>query len=237
MRLLLVEDEASIRSAMVRGLTLQGHTVVAAGSLVEARALVAAQRPEALVSDLKLPDGNGLDLAEEFQLPAVMMTGYGTFDDAVRAMRLGAVDFFTKPVPIKDIAKALERIAARLGGGPTVLDPGPQPRLVQHGATGLAARVVRSEAVAWTTPATAAAAFPALAGVLPGVVHRQVAAELMQAAPTGRLVVNLLPDAWSAWLEAGVEWLAQPARRQLLEELCRSCAWRPDGALVECRHG
>ena len=47
----------------------------------------------------------------EFQLPAVMMTGYGTFDDAVRAMRLGAVDFFTKPVPIKDIAKAVAMCA------------------------------------------------------------------------------------------------------------------------------
>ena len=58
MRILLMEDEAAIRSALTRGLTARGHQVEAVASLTDARALLARFSPEALVSDLKLPDGN-----------------------------------------------------------------------------------------------------------------------------------------------------------------------------------
>ncbi len=113
MRLRVVEDEGSIRPALARGLGPYGHRIGTASCLSEARALTAKRQPEALISDLKLSDGNGLALAlaEELGVPFLQMTGYGTFDDAVRSMRLGCHDFFTKPVTIKDVARA-----ALLGG-------------------------------------------------------------------------------------------------------------------------
>jgi DNA-binding response OmpR family regulator len=239
MRLLVVEDESSIRSALARGLGQYGHRVETASCLAEARMVAGKRAPEALVSDLKLPDGNGLDLAEELRVPFVLMTGYGTFDDAVRAMRLGCCDFFTKPVSIKDVCRALDHLAGRQGGGPTVLDAdhGDRLRLAHPLGAGFTAREVQTRAVAWNDPAEAQRRFAEVAGLSPALHHRQVAAELMQTAARGRLVVNLQADLWSAWLTAPVSWAVASDRRQLLEDLCRRCVWSGEGALVECGHG
>lgn len=236
MRILLMEDEHSIRVALSRGLARHGHQVESAACLAEAREKAAACRPEALVSDLKLPDGLGLDLAEELGVPFILMTGYGTFDDAVRAMRLGAVDFFTKPASIQALCQALERLAGRNSGGPTVLDPSQGLCLVQPGADGIAVRQVLTQAVAWNDAPTARAAYDRLIALLPDRNHRQVASELMQSAGAGRLVINLHAVGWSAWLAATVDWTQQTERRQLIEDHARRCVWRSDGALVECGH-
>jgi DNA-binding response OmpR family regulator len=235
MRILIVEDEGSIRSALARGLGKRGHKVDAAGTMAEARETIARHHPEALVSDLKLPDGNGLDLAKELQVPFVLMTGYGTFDDAIRAIHLGCVDFFTKPVPIKDICRAIDLIAGRRNhGGPLVIDGADALRLATPDGTNIAVNDLRSGAFAWAGADEARERFAHLGPLAPAVRHRQVAAELMQSAPSGRLVVNLAPGAWSAWLQAGVDWPAHEDRRQLVEDLCHRCAWSADGALVEC---
>ena len=63
MRILLVEDEGAIRHALSRGLSRSGYMVAAAGDLAEARKLAEEVRPQFVVTDLKLPDGSGLDLA------------------------------------------------------------------------------------------------------------------------------------------------------------------------------
>jgi DNA-binding response OmpR family regulator len=236
MRILLVEDEHSIRVALSRGLGRHGHQVEAVASLAEARERAGTIRPEALVSDLKLPDGSGLDLAEELGLPFILMTGYGTFDDAVRAMRLGAVDFFTKPASIQALCQALEHLAGRHGGGPTVLDTAHGLGLVQPGSDGIAVRQVLTQTVEWRDQVEARQVFDRLVALLPDRDHRLVAAELMQAAPAGRLVVNLHACGWSAWLAAGMDWSQQAERRQLIEDHTRRCVWRADGALVECGH-
>lgn len=237
MRLLLVEDEHSIRVALSRGLSRHGHQVEAVGSLAEAREKRIHFHPEALVSDLKLPDGSGLDLAEELGLPFILMTGYGTFDDAVRAMRLGAVDFFTKPASIQSLCQALEHLAGRHSGGPTVLDPSQGMCLVQPLADGIAVRQVLTRAVSWHDAESARVCFDQLAEILPDKMHRLVASELLQSTSEGRLVINLHADSWTAWLCAAVDWLPQVERRQLIEDHTRRCVWRSEGALVECGHG
>jgi len=239
MRLLVVEDEGSIRSALARGLGQYGHRIETASCLSEARALVAKRPPEALISDLKLPDGNGLDLAEELGVPFLLMTGYGTFDDAVRAMRLGCHDFFTKPVTIKDVCRAIDHLAGRRNGGPTVVDASVdgQLRLTLPSGSGFSAQALLTRTVGWTDFAESRAAFAALDGMLPSLAHRQIAAELLQASPRGRLVINLQTDLWSAWLEAAVSWAKASDCRMLLEDLCRRCVWTSDGALVECGRG
>jgi DNA-binding response OmpR family regulator len=238
MRLLVVEDEGSIRSALARGLGQLGHRIETASCLSEARALIAKRLPEVLLSDLKLPDGNGLDLAEELGVPFILMTGYGTFDDAVRAMRLGCHDFFTKPVTIKDVCRAIDHLAGRRDGGPTVVDAAQDGklRLTHPSGSGFSSQVVQTRTVSWSDADQARAVFADLADVVPALQHRQVVAELMQAAISGRLVVNLQGHLWSAWLDATVSWVPASDCRMLLEDLCRRCVWTSDGALVECGH-
>jgi DNA-binding response OmpR family regulator len=239
MRILLMEDEDAIRSALTRGLTARGHQVEAAACLADARALIDRFEPEAMVSDLKLPDGNGLDLAAELKVPFVLMTGYGTFDDAVRAMRLGCLDFFTKPAPIKDICRALELVPRRSPGGAQVVavnDSG-TARLARVRGSNVASDRLRHRTVAWSTADEARARFTTLNDLLPSSATRQIVAELLQASSRGTLAINLLGDGWSAWLQAEVHWDDQRDRRQVIEDLARSCTWIPTGAVVECAHG
>jgi len=238
MRILLMEDEDAIRSALTRGLTARGHEVRAAACLADARALATQFAPEALVSDLKLPDGNGLDLAAELKVPFVLMTGYGTFDDAVRAMRLGCLDFFTKPAPIKDICRALEKVPSRSTSGPQVMAVGANGmRLARVRGSSVAEDELRHRTVTWSDAAQAQQRFTELADLLPNVTTRQIAAELLQTANSGTLAVNLLGDGWSAWLQATVAWHTHGDRQHLIENLARACTWIPNGAVVECAHG
>jgi len=238
MRILLMEDEDAIRSALTRGLTARGHQVEAVSCLADARTVALRFAPEALVSDLKLPDGNGLDLAGELKIPFVLMTGYGTFDDAVRALRLGCLDFFTKPAPIKDIGRALEKVAGRATTGPQVMAVDANgARLARVRGGAIAEGELRHRTVTWSEEGQARQRFNELADLLPTPTTRQIAAELLQATSSGTLAVNLLGDGWSAWLQAPVPWETQTDRRQLLEDLARTCTWIPNGAVVECAHG
>ncbi|MCK6489862.1 MAG: response regulator [Planctomycetes bacterium] len=235
MHLLVVEDEDAIRHALTRGLATLGVTVSAAASLGEARELVAAKRPDALVSDLKLPDGTGLDLARELGVPFVLMTGYGTFDDAVAALRLGCIDFFTKPVPMRDLRHAVDRIRGRLHAGPTVVEAPAEAVVVASPGEGDA--VVRLGAAGWTTPDDARAAWSRLQTLAPAASHRQVLAECLQAVGSGRAVVNLRDDRWLLRMrsECGVSWTDEVKR--VVEDCASSVHWSSDGCFVECVHG
>jgi DNA-binding response OmpR family regulator len=240
MRLLIVEDEASIRSALARGLASGGNEVHAAASLGEAREIARRVAPEALLSDLKLPDGSGLDFAGELGVPFVMMSGYASFDDAVAALRMGCVDFFTKPVAIKDLRRALERLHNRSRADTMeVIDlhhPA-GPRRVQPAAASLVVLPFTAGALDWSDSPSAEARFSA-ADLARDQAQRQVLAELMQAAPAGRVVVNRGEGWWTAWLEAQVDWQgAHAERRSIIEDLAERCVWRHDGALVECSDG
>ena len=101
MNLLLVEDEPAIRTALTRALKRWGHTVMAADSIGAGHKTAAEHRVEGIISDLKLPDGSGLEMAINLGLPFIMMSGYGNFEDAVGALRHGCVDFLTKPVKLR----------------------------------------------------------------------------------------------------------------------------------------
>ncbi len=189
MRILLLEDEDSIRNALLRAFERDGHDVRAASSLAMARQHISGWSPELAVSDLKLPDGDGLDLVGSLGVPIIMVSGYATYDDAVRALRSGAVDFFTKPVAIKDIRAAIAR-AHRPGGQPT--------------------------APVWLDPDGAIAAVRDLVVRLPGRLARLAAAELVQAAPAGRLVAQVDDGGVRLWLDAVVDWSAQADRQAWL---------------------
>jgi DNA-binding response OmpR family regulator len=232
MRLLIVEDEDSIRSAMVRALIQAGHAVSAAPSLAAARTILAElpaeRRPQALLSDLKLPDGSGLDLAAELGLPFVLMSGFAGFDDAVQALRLGCVDFFTKPVAIREIRRALTTIERRLAQAapPIVADPaGPW---VMDGPDGPSLCDAQVHVAAWRYAEQAPAAVQCL---WPGtsLVLRRVMAELATAVPAGRLVWQRRSGTDSLWLAGAT--LRNDDRARTLTGLARLSA-SPAGLLA-----
>jgi DNA-binding NtrC family response regulator len=113
-RILLVEDEPIVRFGIRDFLESRGFDVEEAGSLEQARAAYQRTRPDAIVLDYLLPDGNALDLLPDLhevdpQLPVVLLTGHGTIDLAVRAMKEGAENFLTKPVELPALSVILER--------------------------------------------------------------------------------------------------------------------------------
>ena len=178
MRILLIEDEDSIRAALVRALERDGHQVRAAASIVEGRAQLSGWAPEMAVSDLKLPDGDGLDLLSTIGVPFVMISGYATYDDAVRALRCGAVDFFTKPVAIKDIRAAIARFS-------------PRP-LAGHDLT-------------WTDRAAARAQVQPALRSLHGRIARLAVSELAQMTESGRLEIHADDRGVRVWLDAQIQ--------------------------------
>jgi len=117
-RVLLVEDEASFREVLELGLTPQGFDALAVGTLAEGKARLLAGGWDAVVSDLRLKDGSGIDLlawmkAEGLDLPVVIMTAFATTETTVQALNLGAVDFLTKTKnDIQELTKVLKGIFA-----------------------------------------------------------------------------------------------------------------------------
>jgi DNA-binding NtrC family response regulator len=113
-RVLVVEDEPVVRFGIRDFLESRGFGVQEAASLEQARALFQRERPDAIVIDYSLPDGNALNLLSEVlevdsQLPVVVLTGHGSIDLAVRAIKEGAENFLTKPVELPALAVVLER--------------------------------------------------------------------------------------------------------------------------------
>jgi DNA-binding NtrC family response regulator len=101
--ILIVEDKDSLRTMLRHALEAQGHTVLEARDEPEAVQLLGATRPGVVLSDLRLPEGDGfgvLRAAKELDadLPVIMMTAYSTIQDAVKAIKDGALDFLAKPV-------------------------------------------------------------------------------------------------------------------------------------------
>ncbi|BBE33117.1 ActR/PrrA/RegA family redox response regulator transcription factor [Sphingosinicella microcystinivorans] len=110
--LLLVDDDNAFRQRL--GLTLErrGYTVAAVASVAEARGIAAELKPAYAVLDMRLGDGNGLDLVGELRalrpgIRIVMLTGYGNLATAVAAVKAGAVDYLPKPADPDAILNAL----------------------------------------------------------------------------------------------------------------------------------
>jgi two-component system, NtrC family, response regulator AtoC len=115
---LLVEDEADVRESLKVQLEEEGHHVVEAESGSEALALAENSRFDIVLTDVMLPDHNGLELVQRFnQLPqkpvTVVMTGYGTVEMAVKAIKAGAFEFLQKPFSV-DVLSALIASALRV---------------------------------------------------------------------------------------------------------------------------
>src|SRR5947208_9016474 len=127
--ILLVEDKDSLRAMLRHALEAQGHTVVEARDQPEAEAALKASHPAIVLSDLRLPEGDGLGVlraAKDFEpeLPVIVMTAYGSIQDAVAAMKEGALAFLAKPVDPDVLLLMVVRALAqrRLPTGTILLD-------------------------------------------------------------------------------------------------------------------
>jgi DNA-binding NtrC family response regulator len=116
--ILIVEDKDSLRTMLRHALAAQGHTVVEARDQREAEAALLASHPAVVLSDLRLTEGDGfgvLRAAKELDpaLPVIVMTAFGSIQDAVAAMKEGALDFLAKPVDPDHLLLMVERALAQ----------------------------------------------------------------------------------------------------------------------------
>ncbi|MEZ0189020.1 sigma-54-dependent transcriptional regulator [Ralstonia solanacearum] len=112
--ILIVEDDASARAALGELVSAEGFTTAQAGSLRDARIQISRHSPDAVLIDLVLPDGNGMDLLEDIPSHSgteiIVMTGHASVETAVEALRMGAADYLVKPVNFQRLKSILARI-------------------------------------------------------------------------------------------------------------------------------
>ena len=113
--ILVVDDEADIRTLIEEILTDEGYRVSTAGDAAEAREQLTAGSPDLVLLDIWMPDTDGITLLGEWsqrgdlKCPVVIMSGHGTVETAVEATRLGAVDFVEKPLSIAKLLRTVEK--------------------------------------------------------------------------------------------------------------------------------
>ncbi|HSN13164.1 MAG TPA: response regulator [Anaeromyxobacteraceae bacterium] len=132
-RVLVVDDDPSIRAICVEVLAGHGYTVLEAADCAGARDVVLTGRPELVILDVQLPDGDGFELAEELA-PArasspfglIFLTARGGTADKVRGLRLGADDYVTKPFDAQELVARVDAVIRRRE---TALHASPMTRL------------------------------------------------------------------------------------------------------------
>ena len=113
-RVLIIDDEELISWALARELQHQGYQTLVAATGEAGMRLLAAQKPQVVLLDYRLPDADGLELLQEIktlqpQAIVMLMTAYGGTDAAVRAIKLGASDYITKPVDPEELLLQIRR--------------------------------------------------------------------------------------------------------------------------------
>ncbi len=154
-RVLVVDDEADIRELLDLTLARMGLQTSCAGSLAEARGLLASQRFQLCLTDMRLPDGLGLELVRHIaetvpDLPVAVITAHGSAENAVSALKAGAFDYIAKPVSL-DQLRGIVKSALDLPGTDSAGERnvesgllGESPAIAQ--VRGLIERVARSQA-------------------------------------------------------------------------------------------
>jgi two-component system nitrogen regulation response regulator GlnG len=126
-RILVVDDDAAIRTVVREALRRDGHVVETAASVAEQRQALKSFRPHVLVTDVVLPDGNGLDIVPEMMadypgMPVIVLSAQNTFTTALRATEQGAFDYLPKPFDLAELSRAVhDALAAR--GASEAADP------------------------------------------------------------------------------------------------------------------
>src|SRR5437764_2640834 len=112
--ILVIDDELPIQHAFRRAFRSPELEVLTASSSAEGLALVALRRPDVVVLDVKLPDESGLQAFGRIRqldarIPVLFITGHGTTDTAIEAMKVGAFDYLLKPLELEPLRGLIER--------------------------------------------------------------------------------------------------------------------------------
>jgi len=110
--ILLVDDDEPFLKRLGRAMEKRGFTVEMAGSVAAGKAIATVRPPKYAVVDLRLEDGNGLEVVEVIRSKRpesriVILTGYGAITTAVAAVKIGAIDYLAKPADANDVTSAL----------------------------------------------------------------------------------------------------------------------------------
>ena len=121
--ILVVDDEPDLRTLYELTLLREGYRVETASSVHEARQQLKDQRFDAVITDMRLPDGFGMELLQDLRNQqrrerCVVMTAYGSAENAVEALRSGAFDYLTKPVDLKQFRSVVASAIQGTGGVP-----------------------------------------------------------------------------------------------------------------------
>ncbi|MFN3871536.1 MAG: sigma-54-dependent transcriptional regulator [Ignavibacterium sp.] len=117
--ILIVDDEQSQREVLKGYLEKKNFRVITASSGIEGLDIVNKEQVDIVLSDYKMPDKTGIEVLEEVkrinpEISFVLMTAYGTIENAVKAMRLGAYDYLSKPIDLDELELLLEKIIENL---------------------------------------------------------------------------------------------------------------------------
>ncbi len=118
--ILIADDEEGMRLGLEKTLSLEGYRVETAASAAQARQIASSRRIDCAFVDLKLPDASGTDLVASLgarDTSVVIITAYASVETAVRAMKLGAMDYLTKPFDNRDILTLADRLCMRAEAG------------------------------------------------------------------------------------------------------------------------
>ena len=121
--ILVVDDEPDLRTLYELTLLREGYRVETASTVQEAREQLKAHRFDAVITDMRLPDGFGMELLQDLRDQqrrerCVVMTAYGSAENAVEALRAGAFDYLTKPVDLKQFRSVVASAIQGTGGVP-----------------------------------------------------------------------------------------------------------------------
>ncbi len=111
-KILIVEDEVLFARAVQKRLQKAGFECEHVENLADARAIIKQFNADIVLLDMRLPDGNGLDLLSEFvakSITTIVMTAYGEVSDAVTAMKLGANDYLKKPIDLEELLLVIRK--------------------------------------------------------------------------------------------------------------------------------
>lgn len=161
--LLVVDDEPDLRTLYELTLIREGYDVETAGSVEEAWQRLVERSYSAVITDMRLPDGNGLDLLRRIEASGrpektIVITAYGSAENAVEALKAGAFDYLTKPVDLRQFRGVVASALGRAPGAPTV-----RPGSLPSAAAPAPAPAKPPQIPASTTAATASTSSSSLA--------------------------------------------------------------------------
>ncbi len=143
-KIIIIDDEAPVLELMGQVCRRLGHQVSLHQTGRSGMQAMEQEKPELLIVDLRIPDMNGLQIIQDCrarypQTEVVMVTGYGSVETAVEAMKLGAFDYLTKPFELDDLHRTINRAMQKNGTGGTAgfTAPRPDPLIQMPGSSNL----------------------------------------------------------------------------------------------------